>query len=143
MFFGLPIAASALITAMFAGWTSVVVAIVFWVAIIVIGSLAARLAIGTFGPVRELIAAAGRLAEGDYTARVSKTDSPAIRPVVESFNQMAERLEISDDLRRRLLADVGHELRTPTHNHSRRDRSDGRRSAGTRRGRIEARPRRR
>ena len=26
---------------------------------------------------------------------------------------MAERLEISDDLRRRLLADVGHELRTP------------------------------
>ena len=37
----------------------------------------------------------------------------AFRPATESFNRMAERLETSDDLRRRLLADVGHELRTP------------------------------
>jgi histidine kinase len=33
--------------------------------------------------------------------------------MIRSFNDMARRLETSDDLRQRLLADVGHELRTP------------------------------
>lgn len=36
-----------------------------------------------------------------------------MRPAVDSFNQMASRLEDADIQRRRLLADLGHELRTP------------------------------
>ncbi len=36
-----------------------------------------------------------------------------MRPVVDSFNDMARRLETADEQRRRLLADLGHELRTP------------------------------
>jgi two-component system sensor histidine kinase BaeS len=67
----------------------------------------------TWLPVRNLIRAAGALADGDYSARVEPDGSAAIRPVARSFNDMAGRLERADDERRRLLADLGHELRTP------------------------------
>jgi two-component system sensor histidine kinase BaeS len=67
----------------------------------------------TWIPVRDLIGAAGALADGDYTARVETHGSAAIRPVARSFNDMARRLELADEERRRLLADLGHELRTP------------------------------
>jgi two-component system sensor histidine kinase BaeS len=67
----------------------------------------------TWLPVRDLIRAAGSLADGDYTVRVEPNASAAIRPVARSFNDMARRLEHADDERRSLLADLGHELRTP------------------------------
>lgn len=67
----------------------------------------------TFGPVRELIRATGRLADGDYGARVELRSSPGMRAVGSSFNSMAERLEAADEQRRRLMADLSHELRTP------------------------------
>jgi two-component system OmpR family sensor kinase/two-component system sensor histidine kinase BaeS len=63
--------------------------------------------------VRSLIDAAGRLADGDYSVRVSPTGSASSRQVVRSFNEMARRLESADEQRRQLLADLGHELRTP------------------------------
>ncbi len=113
VFLVVPLAAGVLFAATFAGWTSVAVAVVFWIALIVVAVIAVRLAFRNFRPIQELVSSTGRLAEGDYSARVASTDSPAMRPLVASFNQMAERLEISDELRRRLLADVGHELRTP------------------------------
>ena len=71
-----------------------------------------RLAFRTLLPVRDLIRSAGSLADGDYSVRV-RTGSPTVRPVVDSFNQMAERLESADEQRRQLLGDLGHELRTP------------------------------
>lgn len=71
-----------------------------------------RVAFRTLLPVRDLIRAAGSLADGDYSVRVDTT-SPAVRPVVGSFNQMADRLESADEQRRQLLGDLGHELRTP------------------------------
>jgi signal transduction histidine kinase len=71
-----------------------------------------RFAFRTLVPVRDLIRSAGSLADGDYSVRV-ETSSPAVRPVVTSFNQMAERLESADEQRRQLLGDLGHELRTP------------------------------
>ncbi len=64
-------------------------------------------------PVRRLIAAAGSLADGDYTARVEPTGSGSMRAALNSFNDMAGRLETADEQRRRLLADLGHEMRTP------------------------------
>ncbi len=69
--------------------------------------------IRTWRPVRRLISAAGRLADGDYSARVTPTGTSSSRRVMKSFNEMARRLEDSDEQRRRLLADLGHELRTP------------------------------
>ncbi len=67
----------------------------------------------TLRPVRELAEAAGVLAGGDYSVRVTAEGSATIRPMAQSFNDMAARLEGADEARRRLLADLGHELRTP------------------------------
>ena len=75
--------------------------------------LGARRLVRTWRPVRALIGAAGALADGDYSVRVTPSGSAAMRPVVASFNDMARRLETADEQRRRLLADLGHELRTP------------------------------
>ena len=66
-----------------------------------------------FFPVGKLVEAAARLSAGDYSVRVPEVESGPMRPVVRSFNGMAERLEESSEQRRRLLADLGHELRTP------------------------------
>ena len=112
-FFVVPVLASAALTATFSGWTSVAVAVVFWAAFLLIGALLLRFVFQNLRIVRDLISITGRLADGDYSARVQGHGSPAARPMVDSFNRMAERLEVSDELRRRLLADVGHELRTP------------------------------
>lgn len=112
-FLAVPLAMAAVITATFAGWTSVAVAAILGVAIVVTGLLAGRFLFGSLRPVKELVSATGRLADGDYSARITAPAPRAMSPVVRSFNQMAHRLEESDDLRRRLLADVGHEIRTP------------------------------
>ena len=75
--------------------------------------MAGRSAVRSWRPVRRLIAAAGALADGDYSARVEPTGSGSMRAALASFNDMALRLETADEQRRRLLADLGHELRTP------------------------------
>ncbi|HJU82233.1 MAG TPA: ATP-binding protein [Acidimicrobiia bacterium] len=66
-----------------------------------------------FFPVRSLVDATSRLAEGDYSARVNEIEGGPLRDVVVSFNEMARRLQVASDQRRQLLADLGHELRTP------------------------------
>ncbi len=83
------------------------------VAVLATVALIARYVRRTWRPVRDLIGAAGALADGDYTVRVEPDGSAAIRPVARSFNDMAQRLESADEARRQLLADLGHELRTP------------------------------
>lgn len=67
----------------------------------------------TWRPVQGLVDAAGKLADGDYTARVDMHEAPGARSVATSFNTLAERLEHSDEQRRRLMSDLSHELRTP------------------------------
>lgn len=76
-------------------------------------SLLRRVIRRTWRPVRDLIGAAGRLADGDYTARVNERSSAGMRAVGSSFNSMATRLEEADEQRRQLMSDLGHELRTP------------------------------
>ena len=88
------------------------VAIVWLLVAAVVAGAVAVLA-RTWTPIRGLIAAAGRLADGDYTARAPDRGPVMTRPVVSSFNRMAVRLQEADAQRRQLLADVGHELRTP------------------------------
>ena len=65
------------------------------------------------GPVGDLLAASERLASGDYTARVEPRGPRELRSLATTFNTMAARLAASEDQRRRFLADVTHELRTP------------------------------
>lgn len=54
------------------------------------------------------------VASGRYAARVPiPTMGGEFTDLVNAFNHMAERLEASERLRHRLIADVAHELRTP------------------------------
>jgi signal transduction histidine kinase len=65
-------------------------------------------------PVGRLAAAAADVAEGRYQARVTPPGiGREFDMVAQAFNAMAARLADVEATRRRLLADVGHELRTP------------------------------
>lgn len=65
------------------------------------------------GPVEDVMAALGRAADGDFSARVPERGSPEGRTLARAFNTMAERLQREDERRRALLTDISHELRTP------------------------------
>ncbi|HEV8564086.1 MAG TPA: HAMP domain-containing sensor histidine kinase [Actinomycetota bacterium] len=75
--------------------------------------LARRTIRRTAGPVGDVMEAARRVAGGDYGARVDVRGPGDIRRLATAFNEMAERLETNEERRRRLMADVAHELRTP------------------------------
>ena len=64
-------------------------------------------------PVDELIGAAGRIEAGDYAARVPERGPREVRALAGAFNAMSARLEANEQQRRRFLADIAHELRTP------------------------------
>lgn len=65
-------------------------------------------------PLTALGRAAARVAHGDYDTRVAVRDvGPELEALAESFNTMATRLAATEETRRRLLADLAHELRTP------------------------------
>jgi two-component system sensor histidine kinase BaeS len=65
------------------------------------------------GPVSELLDGAERIGAGDYDARVRPAGPRAVRTLGSAFNAMAAQLDSSETARRRFLADVTHELRTP------------------------------
>lgn len=64
-------------------------------------------------PLVALTAAAGRLATGDRTARADVDAPGELGTLAATFDEMAARLETEDRLRRQLVTDVAHELRTP------------------------------
>jgi signal transduction histidine kinase len=65
------------------------------------------------GPIEELRAAAQELAGGNLGRRVDTSGSDEIAELSCSFNAMAAELEKVQVLRRNLVHDVVHELRTP------------------------------
>ncbi|MBF6301724.1 HAMP domain-containing protein [Nocardia amamiensis] len=71
------------------------------------------LAHGITRPLREMTAAAKRMAHGDYTHRVRASSRDEVGQLAEAFNQMAADLAAADQQRRDLIANVSHELRTP------------------------------
>ncbi|MFI7584718.1 sensor histidine kinase [Kocuria sp. M1N1S27] len=65
-------------------------------------------------PLTELTRAAEDMAGGRYGTRVPPMGGGAeADALAESFNTMAARLERTEDVRRRMLSDLAHELRTP------------------------------
>jgi signal transduction histidine kinase len=64
-------------------------------------------------PLGDVVAAADRVASGDYAVRVTEQGPPSLRSVARAFNSMAARLQAQDEQRRHLMADIAHELRTP------------------------------
>ena len=95
------------------------VAQVIGIVILIMGGLALTAAGRTFRragmSLDELVDAARRVEEGDYTIRVAEPVARRgpLRELVRGFNSMTGRLEADAEQRRRLLADVSHELRTP------------------------------
>lgn len=71
------------------------------------------LAHGMTSPLREMTAAAGAMARGDYTRRVRATSRDEVGELAQAFNKMAADLAAADRRRRELIANVSHELRTP------------------------------
>ena len=71
------------------------------------------LAVGMTSPLRQMTAAAGRMATGDYAVRVTDTSSDEVGDLARAFNTMARDLSTVDRQRRELVANVSHELRTP------------------------------
>ncbi len=89
----------------------------FWLSVPVTVALALGvtqlLAVGMTSPLREMTAAARRMARGDYSGRVTATSSDEVGELARAFNRMAEDLAAVDRRRRELVANVSHELRTP------------------------------
>ena len=64
-------------------------------------------------PLQELTAAAEGLASGDPAQRVQTESSDEIGRLATTFNRMADRLEAQEQLRKQLVSNAAHELRTP------------------------------
>jgi signal transduction histidine kinase len=67
-------------------------------------------------PIRVLTLAVSRLGKGDFSQRVEIKDKSEVGELANTFNSMADNLERSETLRRHIVTDVAHELRTPVSN---------------------------
>lgn len=67
-------------------------------------------------PVKALINATRQFGKGDFSRRVEYQDKGELGELAQSFNSMADNLERNERLRRNMVADVAHELRTPLSN---------------------------
>ena len=97
-----------------ANWARIVAvtAVVLLVAIGVTALVGVRLV----RPLRALTAAAGRMRNGDGTARVTVTGRDEIARLADAFNDMAEHRRQVEELRRAMVGDIAHEMRNPVTN---------------------------
>jgi signal transduction histidine kinase len=88
-----------------------------WIAGII--AIAVALLLGIFltrqitRPLRALNTGAEHISQGDLNYRVKVRSNDEIGKLADSFNNMAFKLDNSEQSRRRLVSDVAHELRTP------------------------------
>lgn len=67
-------------------------------------------------PVKSLATAARHIGRGDFSERPQVKDGSELGQLAVAFNTMADDLEKAENLRRELVADTAHELRTPLSN---------------------------
>lgn len=77
---------------------------------LLLGIIIAR---GIAAPLGRLAAAARRISQGELDQRVSPAGAREIAEVARTFNDMSAALAQAETLRRNMVADVAHELRTP------------------------------
>lgn len=64
-------------------------------------------------PIKKLTIAAREISEGNIKSRVPVKGNDEISNLSRAFNMMAHNLEVQEALRRKLTANIAHELRTP------------------------------
>lgn len=64
-------------------------------------------------PIKRLVSAAKAVSEGNLKSRVQISGKDEIGKLSETFNLMAKNLELQESLRKKLISNVAHELRTP------------------------------
>ncbi|GIF02076.1 sensor histidine kinase [Paractinoplanes rishiriensis] len=90
-----------------------------WVAGAAVAATVAALSVGAYvsrrvsRPLVELAATARRFAGGEHTARARLHAPGELGDVAQAFDTMADEVVRAETVRRRLAADVAHELRTP------------------------------
>ena len=87
--------------------------------LIIVGTVAVIAGVGMSRnmtkPLRELEETVETFGPHNLDERVQIRGTEEVRAVATRFNEMAERLQKDEQLRRNLLADVAHELRNPLH----------------------------
>jgi len=84
-----------------------------------LGALVVAIALGVWiartatRPLRELTAATRAVARGVLGAQVTSRSRDEVGQLVEAFNRMSHELAEANELRRRMTADIAHDLRTP------------------------------
>ena len=84
-----------------------------WAAMLVAVVLSVYLSRSVIAPVQAMSLATQRIADGRYDERVQVQGEDELAQLAMRFNQMAEKLNEVEAMRRRLIGDVSHELRTP------------------------------
>jgi histidine kinase len=101
---------------LFAGFRAGVYEALAWaavVAVLVAVLLSLLLSRSVLRPLREMMQASQRIAEGHYDERVQVGSADELGQLAGRFNLMAEKLNQVEAMRRQLIGDVSHELRTP------------------------------
>lgn len=85
----------------------------------ILGALVIALILGIFLartltlPLRALTAATQRITQGELDQQVNVTSEDEIGKLAEAFNRMSQEVVRVNQLRRRMTADIAHDLRTP------------------------------
>jgi len=93
----------------------------FWWQFLAAGAIAAAIALamarwlarGMTQPLRDMAQAARKMETGDYSQRVHTRSRDEVGQLAAAFNRMSAELEDLERLRRDLVANVSHELKTP------------------------------
>jgi two-component system, OmpR family, sensor histidine kinase BaeS len=87
------------------------------ISLLIVGAVAVLLSIlfsrKLTNPIKNLASATEALMQGNLKMRAAISGSDEIGRLSETFNKMARKLESQEMLRRKLISNVAHELRTP------------------------------
>jgi len=64
-------------------------------------------------PIKEIGATAKRIAQGDFKARIRKTNDDEIGQLCDTINEMADELGAAEKMKNDFISSISHELRTP------------------------------
>ncbi|CCQ96371.1 putative Sensor histidine kinase [[Clostridium] ultunense Esp] len=83
------------------------------IALVIAILISLLISVGLTRPLKKLTQATQGFSKGDWSKRVKIKTNDEIGALALSFNRMADRLEQLEKVRKNLIADVAHELRTP------------------------------